>query len=398
MYRMHVENLTPEQMAAEWVGQENIKGPGLTAGGRAAINLLGDTFDERKAVFDRLYPDGDYREVPETDIVLFKKGGDEQFRKVDPGFREAFAQDFAKEFGRDIADLAGDAPEIIGELLFQLSGSTLKKIPGAGPVLRRVLPAGSGRAAVNAATRKTRNTLFRLFLGGTFGEGGQQALQSAAGTQLESLPEQAKRSGTTGTYSLIGGTFGAAVGGAANIVKRRGAGLIPGGKVGAEEVQRAATRTGAGTLPITVISDAPLLQRIGNQARSVLPFLNRYIQKVDANSIKVARALVNKEARDKFLTRSLEAHRNAAKHIVDFAEKAVRHRKLHPRTQGIGIKDKISQWWRASGIDVDDAYRVARSIEEPAFVLDDAVEHARLLDEGIFTRTPDCSTRGSSRR
>jgi len=371
LFQKRENNLSDEQLAAAFAGQENIRGPGLGASSRAWMSGLGDTQEERNAVFRRLHPEGELLEVPDTDIVLFRTAGGENFRKIDPGMAESFNQDFLRELGADIADFTGDLPEIAGEAAAQV-------------LFRGKAPPGAGRAAVSAATRPLRNTLFRLALGGSLGEAGQQVTQTAIGTQRETLGEQGFRTAASGSYSIIGGTFAAGLGGVFNVVKRR-SGIVSGLREGATEGMRAAERLGVPPLPVTVLTDQPIIQRIGRQAAAVLPVIRRYISTIDKEVLEATKALVDRPARDKFITRSLEAFNNSARQIQDMAQKAVRFRKLHPRTQGLGIQDTISSWWKASGQSVDRVYAAARSIEEPAFVLDEALAHAKKLDEGVFT-------------
>lgn len=364
LHKQQEGNLSDDELAATWVGQEKVEGPGV--GGfalRSKMSLFGDTFEERKVVFEKAFPEGGYQEVPNTDIVLYRKAPEDPWKKADPGFFESLASEyFVKEFGMDLADFTGDLPEVIGEAI-----ATLVKVPGARGVVRPAV-----------------QNLFRMAAGAMIGSQAQQGAQSVAGTQRETAAEQGMRAVGEAGYSLIGGTFGLGVGGGVNLVQRRA--VMKNLRPGAREAMEAAERLETPTIPLTQLSDSPFIMRLGRQASSLWRGLAQASRKVEEHSTRTMDALVDKGSRLNFLTEAEKATRTENRLIRETTEESVKYLRRHPRTRGIMLRERISDWWNGSSKQaVDDAYRVARSIEEPDFDLGMAVGRAREIKEGVWT-------------
>jgi hypothetical protein len=357
-------NLTDDELAARWVKQDKVEGPGIPSlGFRGRMSFFGETFEERAVAFERAYPTGGYQEVPNTDIVLYRKTPEDDWKKADPGFLESWGKDyFAKEFGLDLADFAGDLPEAAGEAAAFL--------------------ATKGRVKMG-----TVRSLFTLASGAMAGSAAQQGAQYLAGTQRQSIGEQSTQALTEGGYSLIGGTLGAALGGGINVVRRRA--VMKELRPGAREAMESAERIGTPTIPLTQLSDSPFIMRMGRQASSLWRGLARASRMVEEHSAKMMDALVDKGSRLKFMEQAERAAKVENRLIRETTEEAVKYMRKHPRTRGRILQERISDWWNnTSKQAVDDAYRVARSIEEPDFDIEPLRARARELQEGIVTPDP----------
>lgn len=361
LYMRDEGHLSDEDLATRWVGQEKVTGPGIGGIGlRSKLALFGDTFEERQAVFQKTHPSGDYQEVPNTDIVLYRESPDQEWRNADPGFFQSWAEGyFANELGMDLTDFSGDLPEMVGEGVAMY----LAKAPGGGRVV---------------------TNLFRMAVGAAAGSQAQQLSQYPVGTQRQTLGEQAMGDAAEAGFSLIGGTLGAGAGGALNVVNRRA--LMKELRPKAREAMTAAAEEGYPTIPMTQLSDSPFITRMGRQASSLWRGLARQSRKVEEHSSQLMNALVDRNARLKFLGEAEKATQSENRLIRETAESAVQYMRRHPRTRGTIMRERISDWWNGSSKEaVDNAYRVARSIEEPDFDLSSSVSRAREIKEGVWT-------------
>jgi hypothetical protein len=138
----------------------------------------------------------------------------------------------------------------------------------------------------------------------------------------------------------------------------------------------ATERLGVKMIPVSHLTDQPLIQRIGRIAAAIAPRLNRYVMDVDAQVKHVARAMVDPARRNAFMTRATEGLERSAKNIVDFTTRAVKYKGMHPRQQGLTIQKMIQDWWKASGKSVDALYATARSLHDPDFDLSPVLKDA----------------------
>jgi hypothetical protein len=365
-----------EAFAARYVGQESLEGPSMTAGLRAEMAFWGDTEEERRAVFEAVRPEGQMMEVPGTELVVFRESPDEQWRKADKGLIESITRDsFLRETGRDLAEFgAGEGPEMLGEALAMMGGKA--KVPAAG------------RAVKN---------LFRLMLGNIMGGAAQEAVQQVRGTARETAGEVTRRK----TMEAIGTGVGAGVGGLAagtfSAIGRRSHGALVGAVPTAREAVAASERVfpkvpkdprwyhfgkpkySQMSIPVNYLTDQPLIQRVGRIAAAIMPWMNRYIQKVDMKAKSFARAMVNPTARDAFMRRAAKDLDDSTQKIIDFTSNAVKFKSVHPRQQGRTIQNMIDRWWEASRMDVDALYAVARSLYDPDFNLSPVLKDADTL-------------------
>lgn len=368
-------SLTDDEFAARFVGQETVQGEPLGGWDRMWMSALADTPSERQAFVEKWMPPGtELIEVPDTGIALYRRGPDEPYRKVDPGFFEIAGQGALKaaaESGRDVGEfLTGDAGQLIGEAVIST------RFPGGGR--------GIG-------------FLTRLALGAAGGEIVQEGVQAAAGTQRQTLGEVGTSAAIEGGMSFIGGSLGAAITGAANI-GLRGRGLV-GSMQGAEEAIEAAERLGVEAPLTSQLSDVPFVRRLSRQASSVLPFLRRQEQRAAQQTLARVRAELDPAARRAFMEEAVKAADTDRRAVLDLVQKEIRYSRKDPRATAEAVKPHFDAWWKRSGQRVDEAYSVARSIDEPEFDLEPALEYARQLAEGVQAaghrrtiRHPDGST------
>lgn len=368
-----------DDLLASFVGQESLGDPTPDPGLRGFLSLMGDTFQEQQLAFNRLRPEGEIIRVPAVNEILYRNSPDEEFRKLDVGFFESFGLDVmdAAEFERtrgqalfpgpramteaaaDVADIAGDLPEIVGET----ATLVLLRRPGA----------------------KVTEDIARLVPGAVGGEAVQQFGQTLAGTQLETPAQQRQRAIGAGVESIIGGTIGAAAGGAFNVLRGRGISNVP---IEGVEAMRAAERIG--TLPLipSQVSDVPIIRLLGRQSQALVSRIGRYLTEQERRTTRAVRALVDPQARRQFITQTVNAVNQANKDIIDLTIQASALTKPRSfRDAGRALQQGIERWWRATGADVDNLYRTARSIEEPTFDATPAIVEAQRLVQGVQAPT-----------
>lgn len=367
-----------DDLVANMLGQESLADAVPDPGLRGFLSIMGDTFEEQKLALARLRPEAEMIQIPAFDDVLFRDNREGQFRKLDPGFFEALgmavrnAQDFyggksTEEFEfqftqegiADIADIAGDVPEILGETATLI----LFRRPGAGVM----------------------GDLMRMSVGGAAGEFGQQEAQTLAGTQLDTPEQQRRRATGAAVESIVGGTLGAAVGSAVNVFRGRGISNVP---LEGVEAMTAAERIG--TLPLlpSQVSDVPIIKLLGRQSQALVSRIGRYLTEQERRTTRALRAFVDPSARRQFVTQTTNAINQASKDIIDLTTRAAAI--TNPRSfrdAGRALQQGIKQWWEATGRDVDNLYAAARSIEEPQFDASPAIAEAQKLVAGVQAPT-----------
>lgn len=380
---------TDDDILARSVGQESLGEATPDPGLRGFLSVMGDTFEEQKLALARLRPDAEMIQTFSFDDVLYRNSPDEQFRKLDPGFFETLgmaiqdAREFYKtrpfgdpgrrvgrEVEADIADIAGDVPEILGETALL--------------VLTR------GRSAIRP-TRGVAGDLMALGVGGAVGEAAQQVGQTLGGTQLDTFEQQRMRATGAGIESIIGGTIGAAIGGGINVFRQRGISNVPREAV---EAMRAQERIAAASgieqkalLP-SQVSDVPIIKLLGRQSQALVSRIGRYLTEQERRTTRAVRALVDPQARRQFITQTTNAVNQASRDIMELAMQGAAITKPRSfRDAGRALQDGIEKWWRATGRDVDLLYRTARSIEEPRFDASPAIAEAQKLVAGVQAPT-----------
>ncbi|MGI9435668.1 MAG: hypothetical protein ACR2Q4_12715 [Geminicoccaceae bacterium] len=378
--RIGVEGVpeTDDDIMASFVGQESLGEATPDPGLRALLSIAGDTFEEQRLAFSQRNPQGEMVRVPAFNEILYRNSPDEPFRKLDVGFFELMdiaIQDAAEfyanrprgdpgrrvgeEIAADVADIAGDIPEIIGETATLVAF----RRPGAGVM----------------------EDISRMAVGAAGGEAAQQFGQTIAGTQLESIEQQRRRVAGATIESIIGGTIGAGIGGAVNTVMGRGISNVP-----LEGVEAIAAAERIGTLPLlpSQVSDVPIIKLLGRQSQALVSRIGRYLTEQERRTTASVRALVDPQARRQFITQTVNAVNQASKDIIDLAiQGAAITRPRSFRDAGRALQQGITEWWRATGVDVDNLYRTARSLEEPTFDATVMIDEAKALVAGVEAQT-----------
>ncbi len=349
--------VSDEEFAARQVGQETISGESITAGQRFLMGLLGDTFEEREAVFKQTNPGGELVEISGTDITLFRNDPTEQFRRINQPFLESvISPGFLKETGRDISGIIGaEGPNIVGEAV----GLAVGKRPGGGRFLKDLLRIGAGGAG---------------------GEIAQQKVQEVAGTQRETSGEIGTRVVQEGVISVIGQTVGAGAGAALNLA--RGKAIFSITPEGARAI-KAAERLGVDEpLPIQLV-DSPFLKILGKQAQALLPRINRALRKQQEQLRAALRSASNRISRTRLLGNAARAMETANREVKSLLLSVSRSGRKNYRQAAQGLEEVVTKWWRSSGDTVDALYNNSRAIEEPRFDLTPALEAAERVSEGV---------------
>lgn len=321
---------------------ENLGEPGLESAGARFQMARGGNFKEKKEAFEEFFPDGDIaiREVDDEPTLLFRPSSDKPFRKVDAGLTERF------EPINDIVEFVGeDLGAIIGEMVAAV-GTRGGSLIGLGT---------------------------KLFAGGTLGDLAQEASQSLEGKQREDFDRVLGRALMKGTISGVVGSGGEVVlRGAANLFRKAG---VIGTKPGARKVIKSAERIGVGAPPLSALTDAPLVQRLGTLSRAVSPTIDRYV-----DNVRVA----SKEVLSKLRGREKASLRRDLKQL----EKTTRNRLINrvKQTTGGGAKDidiakAVQEYDDVAQTQVNNAYSVARSVEEPKFDLSSLKNQAERIQK-----------------
>ena len=320
------------------VGQQGV--PPLT---RAKISLLADTPEEAQAVIRKRLPQAEVARLPEMgDELFFRAAPGEQLRPVNPPGFEA----------GDIAAIAGGIPQLAGEAV------------GFG------LTRGAGGLARIAATG----------LGGGLGEAARQAGQQAAGVQTDPISTQVRRiMGATGE-SLIGGTVGEGLTSGLNAIRRAGAIRV---SPEAQAAIRAQQRLGAAPLLPHQVSDNPIIQRMGRQARAVSPAAARREITQDIELSAILRNMAGPERR-----RVIVDAQQAVARSNEFIKRMVRNPEVSPQRGGAAVQAGIEEWWKSSGNVVDDLYTAARSVEAPQINITSLQDAASTLKRGVRAARP----------
>ncbi len=363
---MREKNISPEQFAATFVGQESLGKPGAGVGTRALLSLFGDTFEEQKAAFESFNPKGELIKVPVSGLVIYRNNPSEKFRKVDAGFTELFGfslTDAGKEVLGDVADVAGEIPNVVGEVAVLFA---FRK-PGAKQFLSDLLRVGGG---------------------GATGEALQQTAQTIKGTQRETGGEQLEEIVGASGQSLIGFTLGAGVAGGINVVRQAGVlQTLP----GAQRAMRSAERLGTRSLLPNQASDVPIIGALGSQSRALSTRISRYIADQEARTAKAVKGLTNNTLRRRFVTDTVKAFNRAKDDIVDLAVQQTRTAASSFRKGGRALQKGVQAWWKTSGNDVDTLYATARSVQEPRFKIVGLKKNLDDIKQGVVGQTEEGS-------
>ena len=332
---------TEDQVYASMFGQVEFGDADIGFSDRMSI-AGGDNFAERKNIFLRRYPEGNFERVPGGDFEIFRRDPSESYRRFNPK-------------GADLTDLA----EITGEVRFPLMGEIAVNAPFM------LTPQGAGATAVKVAVRTA--------LGAIFGEQAEQGVQSLQGVQEDPATTAfLRRPAFEGTLSLGGSTIGTGV--AKSIDALKGAGIFS-LKPGAREAIQASQRLGVpGPLPgQTVRMEA--INRLQGQTGQTTSVIQDSIDRTNeglSRALQDLSVLTAPERQNAIssLTGALENSRTA------FINALSSGRDLSREQAGRFIQEARENYKVESQKSVNESYNIARSFEEPSFDVEPVKEIA----------------------
>ena len=239
--------LSRERGLAAQVGQETLGEPGfpLTAelfkvSPRTDIGLS-TTFEEKRAKFKDKFPEGDFvqaRDPAGGATILFRRSPEELFAEFDAPMLEKF------ELMGDIADLSGDIPSAMVELMVTRGG-------------------GLARQALS------------IFAGNITGEAAKEAVEELRGFQRETFGEVATRSLLESAFAAGAVVPSTVVTGPINAF--RGASLMK-MTPGARRAQLATEALGLPRLLPSQVAQSPLVRALGGQSAALVTTIGEYIR------------------------------------------------------------------------------------------------------------------------
>lgn len=358
----------PTASVAEKVGQLELGEPGLDLPVRADISTA-NTLQEKLNVFKKWYPDGDLIVVPRTSIrerpILEPP--------TIPGVPPTKLPEIEKRKETDLVFLFRTDPS---KPLSKVDADTLEKFEPLGDLVDFIgedIGAITGEIALTARTKGLRliPLLGRLALGATTGELGQQGIQVARGVSEETLAQIGGRAGRQALVSVVGGVVAAPVESAIRVI--RGGGLLR-----LTREQEAAIKTferqGLSIPSPGQISTNPFVIRLEAQSEAIIPTLREF------------RDLQRREVVDKLSqSRDIQAKSGFIATLINVQQVYEQQllKTLRTRTDktflddvGKGLKIGQREQDRIAKKNVDDAYDIARSIEEPKYDLTDLKSEA----------------------
>lgn len=331
---------------ASFVGQKELGPPGLKSSMARFDMAAARTGAERLRAFKKAFPEGDLFKVP-AGVLLFREDPSKPFAKVDADFLEGGGHEAINDI---IEFFAPDIGAITGETLAVFGAVALAPETG-GISLLTLLPL----MMVSAA-------------GGEMAQEGIKELRGLRGPESDTLEQVSKRAAVQGLFALGGGLAGPAViRPLANVIK--GAGIL-GKRPGAEQAQRAAKELGLKNLPVNLVTDNPLVQKLGGQAGALLPTLSRYVDNLERELALKFRGGATRESASFEVLEATE--RREASNIIARLTRP----KVSKTKAGEGIGRGIAQYDISSGARVTQAYNLARSVETPKFNLTVALTDA----------------------
>ena len=315
---------------------------------------LSDTFEEKRAKFMEKFPNGDFQEIPgridlagnqsRQSVIIFRRDQGEEFARLDRSDVDLL------EIMGDVADLAGDAPAIAGEILLTRGLSGIKRF-------------------------------ISIFFGGAGGEGLKQGIEEMRGFQRDTRAQQAQRMFTQGAVGVVGAYASRLASGPLNYM--RGAPVI-GLKAGAERAMKAGEVLEIPSFLPGQVTTNPLVRKLQGQAGTVLPTVGDYIINQHEASIRAIMKLRDRDVVSLLKDDLAGLQARAEKQIVDHITfKDARGKALTLREAGLEVQAGIAEYSDLSQAIVTRAYSLARSIEEPQFDLENALEVGNRLSTGV---------------
>lgn len=304
---------------------------------------LDENLKEMNNTFSGKYPQGSIavKTIRGEPRLVFRREKEDQWTEVDPGIGQ-------EGIGVDLADLAGDVPEILGEI----------------------------GAMIRSRGLSIPQTMARLFAGGFGGHTVEELGEMAAGTQENTAGEAFGQSLLEGVIAGVGGVATTPITGAYNVA--RGRGLASPSPEGAAAMI-SGQRLGLPELMPQQVSRSPILQKMAGQAGATLPSITNYF--VDQQKALVA---AFRSLREKSTTSSLSLGA-ALKVALDERTKRLNRLVSSPTTSKIAgdrLKEGLDEWDNLARTNVNELYARAREIERPTFDLDNALDVAKTVATG----------------
>lgn len=336
--------------------QEMLLGTPIDPGGMENLGARADmanagNAEERELAFRRHFPLGELRSIPVegSEELFFREGPDGNFRRVDPGLFDDGGFSFG-EAGRDVAEFF--SPDT-GALTGSVGGGTLGFMIGGPP-----------GAVVGGV------------LGTIAGDQAQEGVQELRGLNTEDYPTIAKRSAVKGALDLAGSGVAAAAGKGINALTRRG-GLLS-ATPEAKAVMTAQKQIDLPYLPAYMMTDNPLIKRLGRQASMVSGIVRRRIDNIQRN---LAGNVEQAAAESRRLSGDLNAaFRRAAKSLKDLQLRSGSvGREAAGQSLVMGRKAHLAHLKEV----VDYAYAHARTLGPAAYDLDASLRRGTSLRDVV---------------
>lgn len=403
---VHRAKATDDAGLATFVGQQDLGPPGeMGLGLRGKIGMA-QRKTEKLLEFQKEFPEGDLVFVPDifdpltSENMLFGTGGELVPRAPDTpeGDTILFRPDKATPYARmDAAILGqGGAHEVVGDLIDffapdigAIIGETTalsKRVGAATRFVGKVIPPLRGVSRVATEGVGLIEQLFRMAVGAFGGELAQEGVQKLRGTSTEDIADVARRGVGQAIAAVIPATLIDKLGRPV-VNALRGGGFIA-RRRGAEGIMAAAERLDLPSLPVNVISDNPLVRRIGAQAKAATAstgFL-RYFEDISIGLNKAVKDLAAAARRaastpEDAMTILERVHRQQRQNILTKARTTrgigVAEAPLRTGPRGEGARSAgeaqqrgLAEYDTAAKAEVNAAYNVASAVEEPRFQSD----------------------------
>ena len=337
---------------AKDVGQETLGEQAVGIGTRFDLGFS-DTFEEKKIKFLDKFPEGDFIEVREPPkatgqfaepgrggtTILFQRNPDEPFAELDRGALEK------SEILADFADLSGEIPATVMEVLFTRGGRLVKQLLGV------------------AAGNITGDTL-------------KEAVEGVRGYRRETISEFTKRTTERAVVAVVGAGATVVVSGPINAI--RGAPALAVAR-GAGVAQRAAKKLGVPGLLPSQIARSPIIRKIGGQASATIKTIGDYVNRQQSALVRSLSGLREADLAKVLRGELAGLHDAAGKQII--AASKIRPRDLSET--GSRLQQGIAEYDEMATTLVGTAYKDARGIETPEFDIASMRAVAQQLKAGV---------------
>ncbi len=294
----------------------------------------GDTLEEKRLRLQKRYPQGEIQAVGpsvmtgiDQSMLVWRESPQAQWKRIEPpGF----------DFTDVVESVAPSAESIAAE-----TGAALMS-KGATTIPRLV-----GKLATFAG----------------LGEAAEQGVQTARGVQSQSLLGQAGEAFTEAGLSAAGGFAASPLVAARNVLGGRGALQV--GDEGLEALEAAGrldARLQKGMTP-GLVSDNPAIQASEEQARVLLPGLNRRYQELMGLLDRAVRGQID----DNSIGRVVETVGRSMDELSEQFISTVGRNNTPLGRGGRALQQGIREYDEGARALVDDLYGLARQIEEPQF-------------------------------